>query len=174
MASRLDDPSPIGAKSLDRPVTVRGGILAPGWDTNGGVWPALNALLAWGYALHEPDRALALLRRMTFAAHAHAYPGQWIGIWSGPDAFNAHCAQHPGGTYVQPATPMAEFPVMNANAHAGPLLALAKVLGLETEASGLAVRRAGALRDWQLATTLGAWRVRPSQSPGRNVEPESG
>jgi Glycosyl hydrolase 36 superfamily, catalytic domain len=155
IAGRLDDPSPIGALSIDRPIRVRGGILAPGWDTNGGVWAALNALLAWGYAIHDPERALRLLRKQLLATHTRAYPGIWLGIWSGPDAYNAHYAADPGGTFIQPATPMTEFPVMNANAHAGPLLALVKTLGLESEPEGLAVRRTGALREWSLATSLG-------------------
>lgn len=31
---------------------------------------------------------------------------------------------------MQPATPMQEYPVMNSNAHAGPLLGLLKVLAV--------------------------------------------
>lgn len=57
IGDRNDDPSPIGATILDRPHPVRFGMLAPGWDCNGGVWAAINALLAWGYALHDPARA---------------------------------------------------------------------------------------------------------------------
>lgn len=160
----LDDPCPIGALSLDRPIDVRGGILAPGWDTNGGVWPALTALLTWGYATHEPERALRLLRKQTLAAHARACPGTWFGIWSGPDAYNAPNAADPGGTYVQPATPMREFPVMNAHAHAGPLLALVRVLGLEAGPDGLAARRPSPLGGWSLSTPLGGFGPPPPPS----------
>lgn len=153
--SRLVDPSPIGPLCLDRPIAVRGGILAPGWDTNGGTWAALSGLLAWGLALHRPDAAVECLRKQTFASHAAAYPDLWTGIWSGPDAFNAPYARDPGGTFVQPATPMAEFPVMNANANAGVLLALIRVLGLEPGPDGLAARRDSPLGEWQLSTALG-------------------
>ncbi len=153
--SRLVDPSPIGPLCLDRPIAVRGGILAPGWDTNGGTWAALSGLLAWGLSLHRPDSAVECLRKQTFAAHARAYPDQWAGIWSGPDAFNAPYARDPGGTFIQPATPMAEFPVMNANANAGVLLALTRVLGLEPGTDGLRVRRDSPLGSWALSTALG-------------------
>lgn len=151
---RLEVPSPIGPTCLDSPIDVRGGILAPGWDTNGGVWAALSGLLAWGYALHDPELALGCLRRQLYATHARAYPNTWFGIWSGPDAFNAHYARNPGGTFVQPATPMAEFPVMNANSDAGPLLAALKVLGIESGPDGPRVRRSSAIERWSLHTTL--------------------
>lgn len=153
--SRLVDPSPIGPLCLDRPIAVRGGILAPGWDTNGGTWAALSGLLAWGLSLHRPEAAVECLRKQTFASHAAAYPGQWTGIWSGPDAFNAPYARDPGGTFIQPATPMAEFPVMNANANAGVMLAVIRVLGLEPAPDGLAVRRDSPLGAWRLSTALG-------------------
>lgn len=157
IAERLDDPCPIGALSLDRPMPVRGGILAPGWDTNGGVWPVLTSVLTWGYALHDPARAERLLHKQLLATHATAYPQQWSGVWSGPDCYNAPYAENPGGTFVQPATAMTEFPVMNAHAHAGPLFALLKVLGLEAGPDGLDVRRPGPIADWSLRTTLGVY-----------------
>ncbi|MFH1150759.1 MAG: hypothetical protein V1748_09845 [Actinomycetota bacterium] len=127
-------PSPTGATILDRPHHVRLGILPPGWDCNGGVWAAINALLAWGYALREPALALQCLERQSLAAHAAAYPRVWFGIWSGPDAYNSHLGIRPGETFVHPATPMQEFPVMNSNAHAGPLLALLKIRHDEDQA----------------------------------------
>lgn len=157
MSELLDDPCPIGALSLDRPLSVRGGILAPGWDTNGGVWSVLNSLLAWGYSLHDPRRAHQLLHKQLLATHARVYPDLWPGVWSGPDCYNAPYASDPGGTFVQPATSMAEFPVMNAHAHAGPLFALLKVLGLESEPQGLAARRESPIRQWSLSTTLGRY-----------------
>lgn len=131
---RLIEPSPIGATILDRPHPIRFGILPPGWDCNGGVWAAINSLLAWGLAAHDRELATDCLRRQMLAAHAAAYPEIWYGIWSGPDAYNAHFGERAGETFVQPATPMAEYPVMNSNAHAGPLLALAKVAGIEQAA----------------------------------------
>lgn len=169
IARRCDDPSPIGPTILDRPAHVRGGMLPPGWDTNGGVWAAISALAAWGYALHDPDRAWRCLLEQTLAAHARAYPHVWYGIWSGPDAWNSHHGDRPGETFVQPATPMREFPVMNSNAHAGPLLALLRVLGIEATPDGVVVepRAPAAAGAWRLVTPVGAW----SSAPDRTRRP---
>ena len=159
IAARLDDPSPIGANILDRPHPVRLGILPPGWDCNGGVWAALNGLLAWGYALHDPERAWRSLRKQSLAAHARAYPHVWYGVWSGPDAYNAHWADHPGETFVHAATPMREFPLMNSNAHGSPLLALLRLVGVETTARGIEItQRQPAAGPWSLETPLLALR----------------
>jgi hypothetical protein len=159
VVTRCGDPSPIGPTILDRPHRVRAGILQPGWDVNGGVWAAIGALAVWGIALHDPERAWQSLLKQTLAAHARAYPDVWYGIWSGPDAYNSHHGDRPGETYVQPATPMREFPVMNSNAHAGPLLGLLKVLGLESTPAGLRVeaRAPAATRTFQLRCSLGTW-----------------
>ena len=156
IVSRCCDPSPIGPTILDRPHPVRAGLLPAGWDTNGGVWAFVSAITVWGLALHDPERAWRCLEKQTLAAHARAYPHVWYGIWSAPDAYNAHFGERPGETYVQPATPMREFPVMNSNAHAGPLLALLKALGVEATPEGVAVHRpppraAGA---WRITTPL--------------------
>ncbi len=124
----LDDPSPIGPTILDRPHKVRLGMLADGWDCNGGVWAALGGLTAWAYALHDPARAWQTLHKQSLNHRREAYPDIWYGQWSGPDASNSHFGDHPGETFVQPATPMTEFPVMNSNVHASALLGLQAVL----------------------------------------------
>jgi hypothetical protein len=131
-------------------------MLAPGWDCNGGVWAAINGLLAWAYALHDPELAWRSLQKQSLAAHARAYPHVWYGIWSGPDSYNAHYAERPGETFVHPATPMTEYPVMNSNAHAGPLLALIKVLGVEATPEGISVtpRLPEGFGPWRLSTAL--------------------
>lgn len=158
IAAHCDEPSPVGATILDRPHDVRGGILAPGWDCNGGVWAAVNGLLAWGYARHDAELALRNLEKQTLAAHARAYPHIWYGIWSGPDSYNAHFGDRAGETFVQPATPMTEYPVMNSNAHAGPLLALLRVLGLETTPSGVVSERPAAVPGpWRVETAVGTF-----------------
>jgi hypothetical protein len=153
IAARCDDPSPVGPTILDRPHRLRGGLLPPGWDVNGGVWAAIAAFSAWGYALHDSERAWRCLLKQTLAAHARAYPDLWYGIWSGPDSWNSHLGERAGETFVQPATPMREFPVMNSNAHAGPLLALFKVLGVEATTEGVRV-------DPRAPAAAGAWRLR--------------
>jgi len=149
-------PSPIGATILDRPHRVRLGMLPDGWDCNGGVWAAVNGLLAWAYSLHDPELAWRCLEKQTLASHARAYPHVWYGIWSGPDAYNAHYSDSPGETFIHPATPMRDFPVMNSHSHAGPLLALLKVLGIEAGPGGLSVdpRTPQAAGAWKLSCTL--------------------
>lgn len=148
----LDEPSPIGATILNKPVKVKFGYLADGWDCNGGVWCALNGLLAWGYSLYDPEKAWQSLLKQSLTAHARAYPHVWYGIWSGPDAYNAHWAQQPGETFIHPVTPMQEYPIMNSNAHALPLLALIKLLGIEPNGTKLEIVP-------RLPPHLEAWRV---------------
>jgi len=165
--TRLDDPSPIGAMILDRPHPVRMGALGKGWDCNGGVWAAINGLLCWAYSLYEPELAWRNWKKQSLAAHATAYPNVWYGIWSGPDAYNAHYADHAGETFLHPATPMQEFPVMNSNAHALPLLALLRLAGVETTRDGVRIRRQSLPGDgWEVTTPL--LRVTP-QSPAAEV-----
>jgi hypothetical protein len=161
--TRCAAPSPIGPLSLSRPHRVRGAFLAPGEDVNGGVWAALSAATTWGLALHDPEAAWRSLARQSLAAHARAYPHVWYGIWSGPDSYNAHDAEDPGQTFVQPATPMKEFPVMNSNAHAGPLLALLAVLGIESTPGGFKVTP-------RLPADAGPWRLRTALLDVRGEE----
>jgi hypothetical protein len=54
---------------------------------------------------------------------------------------------------------MREFPVMNSNAHAGPLLALLRVLGIEATPEGIIVepRAPTAAGAWRLSTPVGVW-----------------
>lgn len=119
--SQLDDPSPGGAT------------LAPG----GQVWPAISGLLTWGYALSDPQAAWRHLARNTMAAHAVAFPAVWAGIWSGPDGLQGPAGDRPGEAWYSQVTPMTDFPVMNNNQHAMPLLAALRVAGVEATAAGL-------------------------------------
>ena len=120
IGTKLDDPSPIGAT------------LGPG----GQVWPAISGLLSWGYAASDPERAWSHLARNTMSAHAVAWPALWYGIWSGPDGLQT-TGDRAGQTWFSPATPMIDFPVLNNNAHAMPLFALLRVVGVEADANGL-------------------------------------
>lgn len=137
MGRLLDDPSPIGPTILDRPHRVRLGMLADGWDCNGGVWAALGGLTAWAFAVHDPRRAWRTLHKQSFANRRAAYPNVWYGQWSGPDAANAYFGDRPGETFVQPATPMTEFPVMNSNVHAGALIGMIETLGAIRASTGV-------------------------------------
>lgn len=165
---RLVDTSRVGPTILDKPHPVRFGILQPGWDCNGGIWAAINALAAWGLSLADASLGWECLAKQLLRAHARAYPHIWYGIWSGPDAYNSWMGDREGETFVQPATPMAEFPQPNSNAHAGPLLGLMKVLGIETTPDGLEIsERPGSERlpfdHWHLACTLSEL----SSTPGK-------
>jgi len=122
------DPQPAGALCLYPP--MKGPLLDPGSDTNGGTWAAIDAWTAWAWSRVDPEAAWQFFLRTTMAARAEVYPETWYGIWSGPDAFNAH--YHPRGaeTFNLNATPMAKYPVMNMNRHAGPLLDIIKFAGL--------------------------------------------
>ncbi|MEW6776321.1 MAG: hypothetical protein AB1405_08510 [Bdellovibrionota bacterium] len=151
----LDDPSPIGATILNEPHPIRLGVLGRGWDCNGGVWAAVNGLLSWAYSLHDPALAWRSLEKQSLAAHARAYPKIWYGIWSGPDAYNAHYADRPGETFVHPATPMREFPVMNTNQHALPLFSLLRAAGVETSPEGIVVTPRKIIPgDWRIETPV--------------------
>lgn len=123
----LDDPSPVGPTIIDHPHRVRMGMLADGWDCNGGVWAALGGLAVTAFARHDRGRACSSLVRQSLEHRRLAYPDVWYGQWSGPDAVNSRMGDRPGETFVQPATPMVEFPAMNSNVHAGALLGLLAV-----------------------------------------------
>lgn len=127
--AQLDEPSPIG------------GALLPG----GMVWPAISQLLTWAYVrCSRPDLAWRSLNRNTFAMHAYVYPDIWFNIWSGPDGINGTASDLPGGTWFSPATPMTDFPVMNANQDAMALLGLLRMCGIEPapEGDGLDIKPA--------------------------------
>lgn len=132
---KCDKPSPIGAKILSPPRTLMFNLLPKGWDTNGGVWHAANMFLTWGYGKVNPEYARESLLKNTLCAHAEAYPHIWFGIWSAPDAYNAHDARNPGETFYH-VTPMTDFPVMNANAHANPITSALKLCGIEPTLDG--------------------------------------
>jgi len=122
-------PQPAGALSMWPP--MKGPLLDPGSDTNGGTWAAIDSWIAWAWSKHDPKRAWDFYLKMTLAAHAEAYPDTWYGIWSGPDSYNAHYHARPGETFNVTFTPMTDFPVMNSNRHSGPLLDAIKFAGIE-------------------------------------------
>ncbi len=131
------EPQKVGALSLVPP--VEGRTLEPGSDTNGGTWAAIDSWLAWAWATHDPERAWEFYLSTTLAAHAEAYPHIWYGIWSGPDSFNAHDHPRPGETFNAGFTPMTDFPVMNMNRHAGPLLDAIKLAGVRPHAGRIVI-----------------------------------
>jgi hypothetical protein len=121
--AQLDEPSPAGATLLPA----------------GQVWPAISGLLTWGYADGDGETAWKHLARNTMAAHAEAFPEVWYGIWSGPDGLFGPSGDRPGQTWFSQVTPMTDFPVLNNNQHAMPILAALRVAGIDATAAGIRV-----------------------------------
>lgn len=134
---------------LDAPSST-GAALVPG----GQIWPAISALLTWGYAREDAELGWGHLVRNTMAAHAVSYPEIWYGIWSGPDGLNGSAGDRPGQSWFSPVTPMVDFPTMNNNQHAMPMLAALRVAGLEATASGLDIAPRVPGRTFSLSTQL--------------------
>ncbi|MFX1337448.1 MAG: GH36-type glycosyl hydrolase domain-containing protein [Promethearchaeota archaeon] len=135
----LDKPSPIGQFISFPPVKTPHNILPKGWDVNGGVWHAMNALLTWGYSQYNPEKAYNSLKKNSLAQRAEAYPDIWYGIWSGPDAYIADYAENAGEAFYHLLTPMCDFPLMNLNIHACFLLSVIKISGIEAEYDALII-----------------------------------
>jgi hypothetical protein len=109
---------------------MEGPFLEAGSDTNGGTWAAVDAWTAWAWSKHDPRAAWNFFLGTTLAAHAEAYPDIWYGVWSGPDSYNADYHSRPGETFNVNFTPMTDYPIMNMNRHAGPLIDAIKLAGL--------------------------------------------
>lgn len=133
----LDEPEPLGARIVYPPSELAGSLLEPGWDVNGGVWPALNGLLSPALAATDPEHAWRVFLENTLHAHAEAYPNVWYGTWTGPDSYNAFYAERPGETFVHLATPMTDFPAANMNVHSSVLSALDALVGIEPTVEGI-------------------------------------
>ena len=136
---QLDEPSAIGQHISYPPQKTLFNILPKGWDVNGGIWHAMNALLTWGYSDYDPKKALNSLIKNSMAKRAEVYPNLWYGIWSGPDAYIAEYAENPGEAFYHLATPMCDFPLMNLNIHACYLLSVIKMAGFEADFNSITI-----------------------------------
>jgi Glycosyl hydrolase 36 superfamily, catalytic domain/Glycosyltransferase family 36 len=137
LREHLIAPSPIGAMIVHP--AYPNGIWPEGWDVNGGVWAALNGLLVWALAAEDPQLSYEQFEKSSLKGHAEAYPDIWYGIWTGPDSYNAHYAERPGEAFYHVATAMSDFPAMNANQNALPLLAALKSLGWKPIKEGIEI-----------------------------------
>jgi hypothetical protein len=133
----LDKPSPIGQYISYPPQKTYLNILPKGWDVNGGIWHAMNALLTWGYSQYDDVKAFNSLIKNSLYNRANNYPDMWYGIWSAPDSYIADYADNAGEAFYHLATPMCDFPIMNLNAHATYLLSVIKIAGIDADSSGL-------------------------------------
>ena len=128
LGARVKWPLPAGTRSLT----------PPGEGTFGGIWFAINMTLIWAAARYDEELAWDEWRRMSLAAHTEAHPAVWEGTLSGPDSWNAPEAARPGRTWqVALGLPgMQAFPISNMHAHAQPLLAYLRLLGVEPTDAG--------------------------------------
>lgn len=134
--------SPVGAVQLnDSPDRVGQGVWKgePGTSVAGGVWPSLNQTLIWALASLDGAKAWDEWKKNSFARHAEVYPEIWYGTWSGPDVLNSASSKNPGATTGGRPFGWTDFPVLNLHAHACPLFAAAKLLGLEFTENGVAL-----------------------------------
>jgi len=135
----LDEPSLIGQYISYPPQKTYLNILPKGWDVNGGIWHAMNALLTWGFSKYDEKKAFNSVMKNSLAKRAEVYPKMWYGIWSAPDSYIADYSENAGQAFYHFATPMCDFPIMNLNAHASYLLSIIKIAGIEADFSALII-----------------------------------
>jgi hypothetical protein len=155
---KLDAPSPAGPFLFQPPADA---------PTDGQVWWAIADLTPWGDARSDDDRAWRSFTHTSLTAHAEAYPDTWCGIWSAADGhWGKTGGNQPGDAWASAATPMIDFPVMNANAHAMPLFAMLRVAGIEPIDGGLRIAPHVPGRTFSLDVPLLALDVRPNGISG--------
>jgi len=107
-----------------------------GMGTRGGIWYSVNMTLIWAASNIAPELAWDEWQRMSLHSHVRYLPERWEGTLGGPDAWNSPEAERPGQTWAYPWLSMQEFPVSNMHAHAQPLLAYLRLLGVQPNARG--------------------------------------
>lgn len=150
----LDLPSKTGQYILYPPATVMLNILPGGWDVNGGIWHAMNFLLTWAYSKYDLEKGYQSLLKNSMGKRAEIYPNIWYGIWSGSDSYNAEYAPNPGHTFIHPATPQTDFPIMNLNLHANFLNSTIKLVGIIPTNKGLDIDPRIPLKKFQFRTPI--------------------
>jgi cellobiose phosphorylase len=110
LGHRLLTGEALGPRQIETPV-VRPGT-PQGSRENGGFWYALNGPVILGLATFDRPAAEALLRRMTFANFARAFPNYWTGLWTASDSLDSS---------LLPTHGLSENIPLCAHAHAWPL-----------------------------------------------------
>lgn len=144
--------------------TPIGPAMFAGGPDEGDVWPAVADLVPWAYATAgREDLAWKTFTQVTLHAHATAFPEMWAGIWSAADGtYAAKGGRAPGAAWSSAVTPMLDWPVHNANAHAMPLFALLRLAGFLPIDGGLRVSPRVPGRTFTLDTRLARLVVRPT------------
>lgn len=125
-------------------------VLGPALTPHGMVWPAIGQLATWAYRRVDDAYAWRALRAQSLANKATRFPEQWFGIWSAPDGLYSSS----GNTWRSVATPMRDWPVMNANAHAMFLLGTLRWAGVEPSGAGLRIQPPTTPKRFALALQL--------------------
>ena len=144
----LRDGSPLGARLISA-----GPEGTPsGEATQGGVWFSITHTLVWAATARRPDLAWDEFMRNTLGNHTSVYPDIWVGVWSGPDAYNSDWSPRPGWTWDIPAFNAfgQRWPIQNVHAHAQPLLSFLRLVGLEPTPEGLRIAPAIPAKDWSI------------------------
>ena len=128
--------SPLGARQRWPIPAEAGSAGEPGEALTGGIWFSLQMPLIWAAARHRHPLAIREWNRLTLANHAQHYPYIWEGTLTGPDSYNAPESQRPGRTYALKHFSMQQFPANNMHAHAQPLIAYLRLLGVEPLSDG--------------------------------------
>ncbi|MHA1377255.1 MAG: GH36-type glycosyl hydrolase domain-containing protein [Candidatus Helarchaeota archaeon] len=162
----LDKKSKIGQFILYPPANVLLNVLPRGWDVNGGIWHAMNFLLTWVYGKVDLNKAFQSLIKNSLAKRAEIYPNIWYGIWSGPDSYNAEYASNPGHTFIHPATPQTDFPIMNLNLHTNFLNSIIKLTGISCTKEGITIDPKLPLDEFNFKTKIFGLKVSKSKVSG--------
>lgn len=128
-----------------------------GTGTAGGTWYALNGPDIWALGSVDPALAYREYKANTRAAYAHAYPGNWFGVLSGPDSYDSFESGTPG----QPSIPM--YPVQDSLPPAWELFDTTAEAGISATAGGYVIDP-----HWPFATfTWNTPVIGVSYAPGR-------
>lgn len=134
IGSLLSDPSPIGAASQSRSQGYgQARERSTGTGTNGGIWFALNGIDIWALGPVDPALAYREYKDNTRAAYAHAYPGNWFGVLSGPDSYDSFESAAAG----QPSIPF--YPVQDSQSSLWELYDTTAEAGIEATAGGYTI-----------------------------------
>ncbi len=146
----LRDGSPLGAEIM----SALDGTQTTGESTDGGVWLSLTHTLVWAAAQRNPAMAWDEFMRNTLRNHATVYPDVWVGVWSGPDAYNSPRSSRPGWTWDLPALNVfgQSWPIQNVHTHSQPLLSFLRLAGVEPTESGVRIAPVFPFSEWSLTS----------------------